>query len=58
MQLPCENNEAKTLHLENILEKPRRWFFKRTTSKFKYQNIGVLTLKGEHAVQTSKRNPK
>jgi hypothetical protein len=25
-----------TSHLESILEKPNRWFFKRTTSKIKY----------------------
>jgi hypothetical protein len=43
MQLPCENNEVKRSHLENMLEKPKRWVFKRKTSKFEYQDIGVLT---------------
>jgi hypothetical protein len=41
MQLPCENNKAETLQLENILEKTKRRFFKRIMSKFKYQDIGV-----------------
>ncbi len=58
MQLTCENDKARTLNLEKILEKPKQRILKRKMGKFEYQDVGILTLKEELGVQMHKKKPR